>query len=310
MPLVEPLQSVVKSSACCVAQLGDSSVEFEEPEEDDGPDPTRLPQAEAPLSLADLDRLRQEADSALRQLTGLSLPAWPELPPKAHSTRRQLDWGIDIPVGPLFYPCCGSDTTDAGKLFSPFVNQFHFADPFHPPIRVRRTTAGSPRPASSRRDLVTHQLPCIGNVVLGAYGSVPFELEGVSAYSHRKDGLLTLLEDLGPLAVFFYRGDSSGEGGSGQDWLMPVLFDVVLSRMIDGGVIYTDGSNGGGFFQSEFPSGSHVTRLPMDAEVRHEMVYRNRLLRCVYKGDKKSWHYPEAGWQVTAMSPGSSSDAG
>lgn len=284
-------------------------MEVEEFEEDGEPDPMWSPRGPAPLALADLNLMLREADVALRHLTGLALPAWLELRPVAPSTRWHVDWGIDIPLGPLFYPCCGSDTADAGKLFSPYVSEFHFADPFHPPMRASRAKAGPPRQASPRRDLETHQLPGIGNVVLGPCGSARFELEGVAAYSHQKDGLLTLLEDLGPLAVFFYRGDSEGEGGSDQRWLMPVLFDVVLSRMMDGGVIYTDGSNGGGAFLGEASPGTYVTSLPVDAEVGQQLMYRDRLLRCVYKGDKSSWHHPEAAWQITTTNLRSASDA-
>lgn len=64
---------------------------------------------------------------------------------------------------------------------------------------------------------------------------------------HQKDGLLTLIEDVRAVAIFFYRGDSQGEGGSGQ-WVLgpgPVAFHVLLARLLDGGLICTDGSNCG-----------------------------------------------------------------
>ena len=35
------------------------------------------------------------------------------------------------------------------------------------------------------------------------------------------------------LAVFYYRGDSMGEGGSGQWWLGHELFNEVLSHLVD-----------------------------------------------------------------------------
>ena len=40
-------------------------------------------------------------------------------------------------------------------------------------------------------------------------------------------------------------GDSGGEGGSGQRVLGPVGFHCVLARLLDGGLICTDGSNAG-----------------------------------------------------------------
>ena len=50
------------------------------------------------------------------------------------------------------------------------------------------------------------------------------------------------------MGVFFYRGDSGGEGGSGTLWLTvrrkaTNLMAEVLQRMLDGGLIVTDGSN-------------------------------------------------------------------
>ena len=116
--------------------------------------------------------------------------------------------------------------------------------------------------------------------------------------SHHKDGLLTLLDDLGPISVFFYRGDSAGEGGSNQQWLMPVLFDLVVSRLAEGGVILTDGSNGGGAIAGPCQSADSVRSLPQDAEPGQLFTYRNRIFRCVYKGPKISWHHAQLAWQV------------
>lgn len=60
---------------------------------------------------------------------------------------------------------------------------------------------------------------------------------------HSKVGLLTLVDDMRSLSIFYYRGDSGGEGGSGQRVLGPVGFHCVLARLLNGGLICTDGSN-------------------------------------------------------------------
>lgn len=44
-------------------------------------------------------------------------------------------------------------------------------------------------------------------------------------------------------AVFFYRGDSQGEGGSGFYWLSYKYIREVLNSIEDGGFLVTDGSN-------------------------------------------------------------------
>ncbi len=46
-----------------------------------------------------------------------------------------------------------------------------------------------------------------------------------------------------PLSIFYYRGDSPGEGGSGFYWLNGSKLKTVLEVLENGGLIVTDGSN-------------------------------------------------------------------
>ena len=46
------------------------------------------------------------------------------------------------------------------------------------------------------------------------------------------------------LSVFVYRRDGNGEGGSGIQWLREPLLSQILGKLVDGGIIITDGSNG------------------------------------------------------------------
>jgi hypothetical protein len=65
-----------------------------------------------------------------------------------------------------------------------------------------------------------------------------------TVFCHQLDGVLTLKYKVNTkLAVFYYRGDSMGEDGIGQWWLGQELINEVLNRLIDGGLIVTDGSN-------------------------------------------------------------------
>ncbi|MCK9330307.1 MAG: hypothetical protein M0Q94_10575 [Candidatus Cloacimonetes bacterium] len=50
-------------------------------------------------------------------------------------------------------------------------------------------------------------------------------------------------DDFKKISVFFYRGDSDGEGGSGLKWFLKDKFKIIVEKMINGGLIVTDGSN-------------------------------------------------------------------
>jgi len=56
------------------------------------------------------------------------------------------------------------------------------------------------------------------------------------------DGFFAL-HSLDNISVFFYRRYSLGECGSGIRWLNNDLFNTVLDKLLDGGLIVTDGSN-------------------------------------------------------------------
>ena len=58
-------------------------------------------------------------------------------------------------------------------------------------------------------------------------------------------GYSTLRTKIRTLGVFFYRGDSMGEGGSGNMWLGdPKHIKDVIAKLIDNGLLILDGSNG------------------------------------------------------------------
>lgn len=198
--------------------------------------PPLFPLRPAELS-SDLQTCRQHASLALAACTGRTLPPWPETPLRAGRSSTHPEFDLDIPFGALFYPCCGRDKEDAIRMFGPHVSACHFADAFRDIRPSHPDGTRTPAPEA-------HELPGIGNVVLGPTSLRERVEDGIRIVEHGRDGLLTLLEEVGPLAVFYYRGDSQGEGGSGTWWLGPVLRDVVLSRMLDRGLICTDGSNG------------------------------------------------------------------
>jgi hypothetical protein len=64
----------------------------------------------------------------------------------------------------------------------------------------------------------------------------------IEVYRHIQDGLITFMT-LDKVSVFFLRGDSEGEGGSGQRWFQESIFKLILEKLVDGGLIVTDGSS-------------------------------------------------------------------
>jgi hypothetical protein len=242
--------------------------------------PSRL--GNTPLCLKNLDICIASASAQLESLTGRVIPRWRSTLPRVDSRQVECDsLGIQLPIGPFFYPCSGDDDRDAVSFFHSMVSEFYFSDPFRP---LRRSLERDTSP--SKRDTVI--VEGIGNVVnhIGAFRS--FNRNGQSFVSYQKDGVLTLLDHLPFISIFYYRGDSSGEGGSDQHWGGPVLLDLVLSRILNGGIICCDESNAyGPLFQ----------RLK-SLRVNEIFNYRNLNLRCLSAdiGGKKE---PMMVWRVT-----------
>lgn len=172
----------------------------------------------------------------------------------------------------LFYPCSGADLLTPMTLFADKVASFSFADrgyfrPGHQDTRFHgldiAVDEAGPIPAPKQEWSL-----CYRKV---EEASVPYEDDDdFDLYSHYH-GVARLTETYNynatgsefrvqrsnedarrvfknlsdPLGVFFYRGDSLGEGGSGILWNDFPLMERVLHKLVDGGLLVTDGSNPG-----------------------------------------------------------------
>ena len=189
---------------------------------------------EEPLELVPPEKLRgwyEDASEELAKHTGLRLP------PFGHRMQNVGNVncprvGVDIPIGNLFYPCCGDDTSLPIELFGDCVESCVFADPRQDGELVYVRGGQQRKGIGAIRVIKQSRLR-------------PPRRRTQNAVEFIKDGVLCFLADVRALSVFFYRGDSTGEGGSDQHWLGPVLFNAVLSRLQPGGLIVTDGSNCG-----------------------------------------------------------------
>ena len=200
---------------------------------------TTLNWNEQPNTVEELDLLLLKISELLYLKTKRVIPKWRSTIHNILCRKVMVtNLNIEIPFGPLFYPCSGSDTQEVFQLFNGSVSQYHFSDPFKY-LQNKNTVKEEPT--------TTIEIPHIGNIVSSIKNYTFVENNENKIQMHRKDGLLTLIDDLPEISVFFYRGDSPGEGGSGQYWQLPVLLDQVLSKILDGGLICTDESNSGGF---------------------------------------------------------------
>ena len=251
-----------------------------------------------PMAMSDIAHIRSEANTAFLHATGMNLPAIPEFAEMASVIRPCIWIPQGIPEGPLLYPCCGSDTEDAISKFGPSVSACHFADPYNPPM--------GKRPGEYLRPT---EIPFIGNIVLGDGKSwrVESDVYPCPVVIHQKDGLLTLLQDIDHLAVFYYRGDSHGEGGSDQCWLFPVLFEVVISKLLEGGVVCTDGSNSNCWSEalnnySPFVAlgGSQPYFLPK-RKIGDRIGYGPRILECIGEMEGRHEGSRMLVWRVTSQ---------
>jgi hypothetical protein len=209
-----------------------------------------------------------------------------------HEIKRYTAAGLDLPKGALFYPCCGSDVEVPISEFADCVESFHFADPFNPP--------GLPYSRARAAEFIS--VPYVGTVVGLLSAPVRRTLRGHSTIVHASDGLLALHHHIPDLSIFYYCGDSTGEGGSNQLWLNPVLFHYVLSRLYDGGLIVTDGSNCGytDFDLDIIAPWNRFAGLPpfSDASIGDNIQYLNRTFTYVGALDRGQERKPLGIWSV------------
>jgi hypothetical protein len=169
----------------------------------------------------------------------------------------------------LFYPCSGEDVFVPLRIFSPTVSDFWFVDVAyfrndvaycwkgkpadqvkgvlsadHAYKLVEQTIEGLPtagmeiRTSPNTGKCYEHLEPC---VLTETYYHAR---TGKSVKVHRRRGFGACAFDrvISSLGVFFYRGDSEGDGGSGYHWLWPQSLRAVLGKLVSGGLIVTDGS--------------------------------------------------------------------
>lgn len=192
--------------------------------------------------------IRKDLEELSRKIK-IPVPAYQDwTPPKAADRKiyfKQL--GINIPEGRLFHPSCGEDI-QSFTMFQRSVTGFDFADPSRmPSLDKMMNLTGGRKTIGRRYSPNVASGPRIGNI-----GSIcppkilPEFDKSIPPHFIRRfylDGVITFFTHIHSMSIFYYTGDSPGEGGSNQAWLGPTLFPLVLDRLLDEGLIVTCGTD-------------------------------------------------------------------
>lgn len=171
----------------------------------------------------------------------------------------------EIENSSLFYPSSGNDWKTPIKLFSPIITEFWFVDRgyFHPG-HCDTCHYGFDAPADKQAPLLKKDSDYM-LIKTGIRGPVSWKWQGgyiepcilTETYIHQSSkkqirihrrrgyGFSAFRKQIHEIGVFFYRGDSGGDGGSGNLWLESGHLNEVCEKLLDGGLIVTDGSNHG-----------------------------------------------------------------
>jgi len=231
----------------------------------------------------------------------------------------------------LFYLCSGHDLDIPINLFAPTVSDFMFVDKgyFCPGDQCMRSygwdkSADEQMPLLAKDnhykfidknisgpakaqletridtntgDSYPYLEPCI---LSEAYEHIP---SGREIRIHRRRGFGTFYfkNYISSLGVFFYRGDSQGEGGSNDRWLYPNRIRDILNKLCSGGFIVTDGSQHSQWGKSEYKELWKYNNMKGDGEefVQSTNAFTDKLgnsFKCVgYAGHR---YGPTLIWQV------------
>jgi hypothetical protein len=164
----------------------------------------------------------------------------------------------------LFYPCSGADLITPIRLFSPYIQDFWFVDRGYFRSSHQDTREyGLDRPADQHAPLLQRvsDYRLIDVRIEGPHDQSGYDTDikpcvRTEVYEHLPSGRLITVnmrrgygysafrDDIGSLGVFFYRGDSQGEGGSGKHWLKKEHIREVLAKLDNHGLMVLDGSDG------------------------------------------------------------------
>ncbi len=227
----------------------------------------------------------------------------------------------NITGGTLFYPCAGADFEVPISVFATTISEFIFVDrgyfsPWHQDTRYIKMDRPADRISpvmKSNKDLTFIDRNTQGMVSWDWQNREMSPCTLTEEYLHEPSNrriFLKFIRDYGRdafrkqngnLSVFFYRGDSMGEGGSGDRWFSYRWFDDIMNKLTTESLLVTDGSQNldGGYSLSEIwkHANSHETfSHPSELIASYRpFTYRRKRFTCIgYTGDRYGptmvWH--------------------
>jgi hypothetical protein len=150
----------------------------------------------------------------------------------------------------LFYPSAGADISDPIHAFVAYVDEFWFVDSSYDWAEPLLAHSSYRHDATDRSEL--------SGITLKRKAPITVRIRSES-YTHLPTGRIFVVnaccgrgydtfraafrERKRFLSVFFYRGDSPGESGSGFDWLKRKMIRHVFAQLDPNAIIVSDGSN-------------------------------------------------------------------
>jgi len=204
----------------------------------------------------------------------------------------------------LFYPSSGGDVIQPVSTFLPFIDEFWFVD----------TNYDLTQPLLANKGLnlnfESSEWQRLSGTTIRA--NEPYEIEVQrEAYRHESTDrkiIVNVCRGRGydlfrtafripneMISVFFYRGDSPGESGSGFYWLRRPIIKFVLKQLEKNALLVSDGSNAISQLSAFHRNGS-IGRHAVD-ESTPFTIYERRIEPIAYLGER---YGPTLAWKIEA----------
>lgn len=207
----------------------------------------------------------------------------------------------------LFYPCCGRDFGLPLGIFGPYIVDFWFVD-VKPDVRFPDralpgfVVLGRERFSSSGTTIERKKPFTIETErVILRNARTGRTLRVNVCHGRGYDAFRLFFKDRQPrqpFSVFFYIGDSIGEGGNGFFWLGEERLANLLEVLEGGGLIVTDGSNSDVPQLRRFYLSRNIERAALAAAEPFEFSGKWRFECISYLGER---YGPILVWRVTAI---------